>query len=204
MCYMCTFFDHILHLHTNTMTNRSELQIDFVTAAELDSGLALLLEIFPSTPQSEVDSLAKHWTEFNPAITFNFEEKDYHTVHFMAKVEGKPVGYICCEIYDYSHKNSMFWLCFLGVVKQERNLGYGKKLMAHAERFIANDLLNSQPGLVVLRDISEKRDGEKGFYERLGYKPTNTVYSADEWPDERPEQPRLMKSLNTPDKPNPV
>lgn len=133
------------------------IDIQILDHARLDETLALLIPLYDAAYASYLrDELAR-----------SIKPNDDQRITFVALVDGKVagavqvlLGYINTDTYD---------LIWLSVGEAYKGRGVAKTLMAHAENFVANELLKGQPGTLMLADFTRHENPDSQFYINFGY-----------------------------------
>ena len=90
-----------------------------------------------------------------------FAGERHPTYVFAARRDGKIIGISAClETY---FAMQAYGICWVAVLEEYRNQKVGTQLIRHAEQFIINDLLQGQPGTIILS--ADKIE----YYQKLGY-----------------------------------
>lgn len=131
--------------------------IEILTPERLDEALAMLIPLYD--PRYEV--------YLRDEITRSTRSNDDQRTSFIALVEGRVAGavqillnYVNTETYD---------LIWLSVGKDYQGLGISKALMAHAENYVAGELLKGAPGTLMLADFTRHDNRDSRFYLNFGY-----------------------------------
>lgn len=101
--------------------------------------------------------LARPWNP--PARDIAFCRGSGHGELFVAEAEGRVVGTVMA-----GHDGHRGWVYYVAVDPARRHAGLGRRLMAHAEAWLAGQ---GVPKLELL--IRDTNTAVQGFYERLGY-----------------------------------
>ncbi|MCD8497381.1 MAG: GNAT family N-acetyltransferase [Alphaproteobacteria bacterium] len=138
------------------MTDRA-ITIEHLTPARLAETLEVLIPLYEA-----------HYEPFiRTEIAKGAVPNDHQQTTFIALVDGKVAGavqillnYVNTETYD---------LIWLSVGKNYQGLGLSKKLMDHAENYVAQMLLKGEPGTLMLADFTRHQNPDSKFYLNLGY-----------------------------------
>lgn len=133
------------------------IAIEPLTPARLEETLALLTPLYDP-----------HYSPYlREEVARGAGPNEHQQTTFIALVDGTVAGavqillnYVNTETYD---------LIWLSVGKDYQGLGLSKRLMAHAENYVAEVLLKGQPGTIMLADFTRHQNPDSRFYINFGY-----------------------------------
>lgn len=151
------------------------IAIEHLTPARLEETLSILTPLYEP-----------HYAPYiRTEIALGARPNEHQQTTFIALVDGKVAGavqillnYVNTETYD---------LIWLSVGKDYQGLGLSKRLMTHAETYVAEVLLKEKPGTLMLADFTRHQNPESQFYINLGY---------TEGPKMHDGAPIMLKILN--------
>jgi len=106
---------------------------------------------------------------FDPEI--EFDDIDEYATHMALYLDGKPIG----SGRLYETEENVFRLGRIAILKEYREMGYGKILLSEMEK---KAIEKGARHLILLGQITAK-----GFYNKLGYKEIGDVSTEDYVPE---------------------
>ncbi len=146
------------------MPEQAKLGIRKAKETDLPACIKIMIEAFAGQ---------ENWTEKTARGRLEEKIREAPNLCFCLELEGKVVGFMFCEQFDYA-KGNYLWLAEFAISPKEQGKGFGKQALKFIENLAKENKFN------ILYLVANKKEKAYKIYQKQGFKNTNQFFMEKE------------------------